>query len=77
MVMEAGGEDGSQWSKISSNREALPIASSTCYEQKAREHDPTRMPAGTRRGAQLCSETHRVWDKDFREWESATWGRAA
>jgi transposase InsO family protein len=46
--------------------EALPIAPSTYYEAKARQHDPTRVPARTRRDAQLCPEIARVWQANRR-----------
>ena len=39
----------------------LPIAPSTYYEQKARQADPTRLPARAQRDAALCPEIQRVW----------------
>jgi putative transposase len=39
----------------------LPIAPSTYYEAKAREADPTRLPARTQRDMQLSEEIRRVW----------------
>jgi putative transposase len=39
----------------------LPIASSTYYEQKARERDPARRPARAQRDTELRPETTRVW----------------
>jgi putative transposase len=44
----------------------LPIASSTYHEQKAREADPSRLPARVRRDAVLCGEIQRVWDENRR-----------
>jgi len=41
----------------------LPIAPSTYYEQKARQADPSRIPARVRRDAVLCKQIERVWDK--------------
>ncbi|MBN2858978.1 MAG: hypothetical protein JXK93_01790 [Sphaerochaetaceae bacterium] len=38
----------------------LPIAPSTYYEHKAREADPSRLPARARRDAVLGSEIDRV-----------------
>lgn len=40
----------------------LPIAPSTYYERKARERDPSRVPARTLRDAALRPEIQRVWD---------------
>jgi putative transposase len=40
----------------------LPIAPSTYYEYKAREVDPTRVPARTRRDRELKVYIQRVWD---------------
>jgi len=40
----------------------VPIAPSTSYEQKARQADPTRLPARAQRDAQLVPEIPRVWD---------------
>ena len=42
----------------------LPIAPSTYYEHKAREADPSRLPARARRDAQLLPEVQRVWDQN-------------
>jgi putative transposase len=39
----------------------LPIAPSTYYEQKARQADPTRLPARAQRDARLRPEIERVW----------------
>jgi transposase InsO family protein len=39
----------------------LPIAPSTYYEQKARQADPTRLPARAQRDAALRPEILRVW----------------
>jgi transposase InsO family protein len=39
----------------------LPIAPSTYYEQKAREADPSRLPARQQRDAALRPEITRVW----------------
>ena len=39
----------------------LPIAPSTYYEAKAREADPSRVPARLTRDAQLRAEIDRVW----------------
>jgi len=44
--------------------EMLPIAPSTYYEQKARQADPSRLPARVRRDAALCEEIRRVWHKN-------------
>jgi len=41
----------------------LPIAPSTYYEQKARQADPSRIPAHVRRDTVLCKQIERVWDK--------------
>lgn len=43
----------------------LPIAPSTYYEAKARERDPTRLPARTRRDLALVPEIQRVWHENF------------
>lgn len=42
----------------------LPIASSTYHEQKARQGDPSRLPARVRRDAVLRDEIQRVWDEN-------------
>ena len=44
----------------------LPIAPSTYYEHKAREADPTRLPARARRDAGLRVQIERVWNEHFR-----------
>ena len=44
----------------------LPIAPSTYYEQKARQADPSLLPARARRDAVLCDEIERVWDESRR-----------
>ena len=44
----------------------LPIALSTYYEQKAREHDPGRRPARAVRDDALKPEIQRVWNENFR-----------
>lgn len=43
----------------------LPIAPATYYEAKARERDPTRLPARTRRDLALMPEIQRVWHENF------------
>jgi len=43
----------------------VPIAPSAYYEQKARQADPTRLPARVQRDAALCLEIQRVWDEHF------------
>jgi len=43
----------------------LPIAPSTYYEQKAREADPSRLPARVVRDTQLCEQIERVWKENF------------
>jgi putative transposase len=45
--------------------EQLPIASSTYYESKARQADPTRLPERTRRDGELKSEIQRVHAANF------------
>ena len=42
----------------------LPIAPSTYYEQKARQADPSRLPARARRDAVLCEEIERVFKEN-------------
>lgn len=42
----------------------LPIAPSTYQEQKARQADPSRLPARARRDAVLCAEIERVWKEN-------------
>jgi transposase InsO family protein len=43
----------------------LPIAPSTYYEHRARQADPTRLPARTRRDTELCGHIRRVWQENF------------
>jgi hypothetical protein len=43
----------------------LPIAPSTYYEQAARLREPERMPARTKRDAELMGEIRRVFDENF------------
>jgi len=43
----------------------LQIAPSTYYEQKARQADPSRVPARAVRDAQLRGQIHRVWHENF------------
>ena len=43
----------------------LPIAVSTYYEHKAREFDPDREPARTKRDRWLMPEVQRVWDENL------------
>ncbi len=43
----------------------LPIAPSTYYEYKAREVDPTRLPARTQRDMVLAVDIQRVFDENF------------
>jgi transposase InsO family protein len=45
--------------------ELLPIAPSTYYEYKAREADPSRLPARARRDAELRNSIQRVFDENF------------
>jgi transposase InsO family protein len=42
----------------------LPIAPSTYYEQKARQADPSRLPARAVRDARLTEEVERVWQEN-------------
>ena len=42
----------------------LPIAPSTYSEHKAREADPSRLPARAKRDAELLPEIQRVWDEN-------------
>lgn len=44
----------------------LPIAPSTYYEHKARQSDPTRLPARVQRDRELCGSIRRVWEENFR-----------
>jgi putative transposase len=46
----------------------VPIAPSTYYEQKARQADPSRLPARAHRDAQLCPEITRVWQATRRRY---------
>jgi putative transposase len=39
----------------------LPMGPFTYYEQKARQADPSRLPARVRRDTVLCNEIERVW----------------
>ena len=48
--------------------EMLPIAPSTYYEQKARERDPSRLPARAQRDAALRPEITRVWQATRRRY---------
>ena len=43
----------------------LPIAPSTYYERKAREADPSRLPARAKRDVMLVAEIERVWRENF------------
>lgn len=43
----------------------LQIAPSTYYEQKARQADPSRLPARAQRDIELRVEIHRVWHENF------------
>ncbi len=42
----------------------LPIAPSTYYEEKARQADPSRLPARTHRDASMSEEVRRVWEEN-------------
>ncbi len=42
----------------------LQIAPSTYYEARARQADPTRLPARTQRDLELCPEIERVWKEN-------------
>lgn len=44
----------------------LPIAPSTYYEHKARESDPSRLPARVQRDRELCGLVRRIWEENFR-----------
>jgi transposase InsO family protein len=46
----------------------LPIAPSTYFEQKARQRDPTRLPARAHRDAALRPEITRVWQATRRRY---------
>ena len=43
----------------------LQIAPSTYYEHKARQADPSRLPARAQRDMQLRAQIHRVWHENF------------
>jgi hypothetical protein len=43
----------------------LPIAPSTYHECKAREREPERLPARSRRDGALCPDICRVWEDNF------------
>ncbi len=43
----------------------MPIAPSTYYEQKAREADPSQLPARSVRDVELREEIERVWKENF------------
>ncbi|GAC1470098.1 MAG: IS3 family transposase [Gemmatimonadaceae bacterium] len=43
----------------------VPIAPATYYEHRARRRDPERLPARSRRDAELMPEIRRVWDENF------------
>ena len=43
----------------------MKIAPSTYYEQKAREKDPSRLPARAKRDVQLRGEIRRVRQENF------------
>jgi len=45
--------------------EVIPIAPSTYYEHKMREHNPARLPARAQRDAVLCEEIRRVHRENF------------
>jgi putative transposase len=47
---------------------ALPIAPSLYYEFKAREREPERRPARTRRDEQLGEHIRRVWHENRGGW---------
>jgi putative transposase len=44
----------------------LPIAPSTYYEHRARQSDPSRIPARVRRDGELLASIQRVWQENFR-----------
>jgi transposase InsO family protein len=46
--------------------EQLPIAPSTYYEFKARQAEPSRLPARTQRDTELCGEIRRVYESNFK-----------
>jgi putative transposase len=43
----------------------LPIAPSTYYEYKAREHDPKRIPKRLQRDRELRGSIRRIWEENF------------
>jgi putative transposase len=43
----------------------LPIAPSTYYEHKAREHDPQRIPKRLARDRELRGSIRRIWEENF------------
>ena len=43
----------------------LPIAPSTCYEHKAREANPERLPPRVQRDQALSGEVRRVWEENL------------
>ena len=43
----------------------VPIAPATYYEHKARQADPSRLPARVQRDAELRGEIQRVWDENL------------
>jgi transposase InsO family protein len=43
----------------------VPIAQSTYYEHKARQADPSRLPARKRRDGELRVDIRRVWNENF------------
>jgi transposase InsO family protein len=43
----------------------LPMAPSSYYEHKARQADPSRVPARVRRDRELEVQVQRVWDENF------------
>jgi putative transposase len=43
----------------------LPIAPSTYYEHKAREHDPKRIPKRLQRDGELRGSIRRIWEENF------------
>jgi putative transposase len=52
----------------------LPIAPSTYHEIKARQADPSRLPARKRRDAELCPEIRRVWSENYEAYgQFKTW----
>jgi hypothetical protein len=44
----------------------LPIAPSTYFERKARERDPSRLPARVQRDRELCPAIERGWHETGR-----------